>query len=246
MKSKQNTVLITGGTSGIGLALANKFLEEENKVIITGRSLEKIKNIKERCRNFIIERVDVTNEDEIKKLSEKHCDVNILINNAGVHHDSDLQNDAEVINFLKEDIFTNLLGPMLLTKYFLPHLLIKKNAAIINVTSYFGIVPNPIALGYCASKAGLRSFTKALRGQLINTKIKVFDLAPPIVDTPMSEAVNKPGIKKMTTDELVSIFWNSFLNNKYETYPGLSKIVYLLNRLSPGFIEKKIRQITKK
>lgn len=100
--------------------------------------------------------------------------------------------------------------------------------------------------GYCASKSGLRSFTKALRGQLSNTKIKVFELVPPICDTPMTKSINKKGVKKMTSDELVSIFWNSFLKDKYEIYPGLSKIVYLLNRISPSFIEKKIRQITLK
>ena len=246
MKTKQNIVLITGGTSGIGLALAKKFVDEGNKVIITGRSQEKIDYVKGMYPNIVVERADITNENDLKLLVEKYTDINILVNNAGIHYEYDLLNDKVESDLIKLEIDTNLIGPMILTKYILPLLITKESAAIINVTSYFGIVPKPIAPGYCASKAGARSFTKALRGQLINTKIKVFELVPPICDTPMTESINKKGVKKMSTDELVNIYWKGFRNNKYEIYPGLSKIVYLLSRLCPKFTEKMIWQITMK
>lgn len=146
--------------------------------------------------NIITEKADMTNENDLKSLAEKHTDINILVNNAGIHYEYGLQNDKVEDELIKQEIDINFVGPMILTKYILPLLLTKESAAIINVTSYFSIVPKPIAPGYCASKAGLQSFTKVLRGQLINTNIKVFELTPPICDTPVIESINKKGVKK--------------------------------------------------
>jgi len=87
MKTMNNTVLITGGSSGIGLAFAGKFLSEENKVIITGRSMQKLEAAKKKYPEVIIEAADITDEKNIKILAEKHRDVNILVNNAGVHNE---------------------------------------------------------------------------------------------------------------------------------------------------------------
>lgn len=244
MQIKKNVVLITGGGSGIGLALAKMFIKEENKVIITGRDKEKLESVKSKIAGIITEVCDVTDRNAIKMLSEKYRDINIIINNAGIHNEYVIDDGERKASLFEDEIKTNLLGPAFVVHYFLPALRNKKEAAIINVTSYFGFAPKPSAPGYSASKAGFHSLTKSLRSQLINTNIKVFEVAPPIVDTAMTASKKGLGAKKMQPDEVAHVLRDGLINNKYEMYPGLSKKVYLLNRIAPKFTEKKIRQIS--
>lgn len=244
MKTNGNTVLITGGSSGIGLELAKKFLKAGNEVIISGRSKEKLLAAKDQYPALQIEQADITDEQDQKTLAEKYRNINILINNAGIHYDYDLKDQTLDSGLIKSEINTNLIGPMILTKYFLPVLLVKDSPAIINISSYLGIASMPSAPGYSSSKAGMHAFTKALRGQLYKTNIKVFELVPPITDTPMTKAIQKKGIKKSSTEELVAVFWKNFMNDRYETYHGLAKVVFVLNRLCPKYLEGKMRKIT--
>jgi short-subunit dehydrogenase involved in D-alanine esterification of teichoic acids len=243
VETSKNIVLITGGSSGIGLELAKKFLKEGNEVIIIGRSKEKLLSVKTQYPDIQIEDADITDEEDRKMLAGKYGNVNILVNNAGIHYDYDLKDKVIDSELIKSEIDTNLIGPILLTKYFLPNLLAKESAAIINVSSYLGIASMPSAPGYSASKAGIHSFTKALRGQLYKTNIKVFDLVPPITDTAMTKDIQKKGINKLSTEELVGVFWKGFKNDQYEIYHGLAKVVFFLNRLCPKYLENKMRKI---
>jgi short-subunit dehydrogenase involved in D-alanine esterification of teichoic acids len=245
MNITHNVVLITGGSSGIGLAFAKKFLGENNQVIIIGRSKTKLEAVKQQLPNIIIEAADITNEKYIDMLTDKYKNVNILVNNAGVHYEYNFKNEKEEIFQIRNEIETNFIAPILLSKKFIPVLSIQRESAIINITSYFGISPKPSAPIYSATKAAMRSFTKSLRMQLMNTNIKVFDVAPPIIDTPMT-ANSNTSIKKMKTDELIEIIWKALKNDQYEIYPGLSKLFYILNRLHPQYLEKKVMTITSK
>lgn len=245
MNTKNNVVLITGGSSGIGLAFAKKFLSEENKVIIVGRSVQKLAAVKMEFPKVIIEAADITDEKSIDMLAEKYNDVNILINNAGVHNECSFKNGIEDFPKLRNEIETNFIAPVMMAERFIPHLIGNERAAIINITSYFAISPKPSAPIYSATKAAMRSFTKSLRMQLMDTHIKVFDVAPPIIDTPLTAKIS-PNVKKMKPEELIEIVWKDLKNDKYDIYPGLSKLFYILSRVNPRYLERKVMAITLK
>jgi len=243
MNLKNNVVLITGGSSGIGLAFARKFLSEGNKVIITGRSEQKLAAVKKELPEVIIEAADVTDEKSMDMLAGKYKDVNILVNNAGVHNECSFKNGIGDFSKLRTEIETNFTAPVMMAERFIPHLTGHERAAIINITSYFGISPKPGAPIYSATKAAMRSFTRSLRVQLMDTRIKVFDVAPPIVDTPLT-ADSNPNVRKMKPEELIEIVWKGLKNDRYDIYPGLSRLFYILNRVNPRFLEKKIMATT--
>ncbi|MBE9463240.1 SDR family oxidoreductase [Dyadobacter subterraneus] len=186
MKLTGNTILITGGTSGIGLAFAEEFLKEGNKVIITGRREEKLKEIKNRLPEIIVRLSDVSDAAQRIELADwilnSHPDTNILINNAGVQLITDLTSEID-LNRVGTEIETNFTAPVHLTSLFVTHLKGKENASIINITSGLAFVPIAAMAIYCATKAAMHSLTLSLRFQLKDTGIKVFEIAPPSVDT---------------------------------------------------------------
>jgi len=181
-----NTILITGGATGIGLALAEEFLSHDNEVIICGRREEKLREAKEKNPKLHTIQCDLSKANERIKFTNSVLhdfpNLNILINNAGIQ---------QYLKFLGEipeqkienEISTNITAPIHLSSLFIPHLLKMKESAIMNVTSGLAFVPIANAPVYCATKAALHSFTMTLRVQLRDTPIKVFELAPPIVDT---------------------------------------------------------------
>ena len=187
MNLTNNTVLITGGATGIGLALAEEFLSLGNKVLICGRREAKLVEAKAKLHGITATRVcDLSIEHErirmFEWLTRYHADFNILINNAGIQNQINISEDC-IIDKVQNEIETNFIAPVHLANLFIPHLSKKNSAAIINVSS--GLAFTPIALMpiYCASKAAMHSFTLSLRYQLSKTSIKVFELIPPTVDT---------------------------------------------------------------
>lgn len=184
MKMKGNTILITGGGSGIGLALAEEFKRLGNEVIVAGRSQSKLEVA--RSKGLKTFTVDMTNERSIHDLADhvtkEYPALNVVIHNAGV-----MKNE----NFLKgghegiaqETVATNLLGPIFLTNALLPHFLKLPQATIMTVTS--GLAYSPLAMTptYCATKAAIHSYTQSLRYQLKETNVEVKELVPPYVQT---------------------------------------------------------------
>lgn len=235
MKTSGNVVLITGGSAGIGLALAERFYQEKNKVIITGRNEEKLLQVKKDYPEMITEVADSGNEDDLKRISEKYSDINILINNAGVQYNYVFNEEEKAIDLIKYELEVNLTGPILLIRYLLPNLMKKQNAAIINVSSGLGLVPKQNAPVYCGSKAGIHIFSKALRYQLESLNVKLFEIIPPLVDTEMTKG---RGRGKISPKQLVDEFWTSFRKDKYEVHIGKVKILYQLNRFLPNIAEK--------
>jgi short-subunit dehydrogenase involved in D-alanine esterification of teichoic acids/predicted MFS family arabinose efflux permease len=238
MQTNNNVVLITGGASGIGLALARKFLQFNNKVIITGRNQQKLAEVKEVFPDIITEIADMTNLNALQKLVNKYPEINILVNNAGIQYNynfTDLEITTELID---TELRTNLIAPLQLIKLILPNLITKPNAAIINVTSGLGIVPKQTAPVYCSSKAGLHIATKTLRWQLETTPIKVYEMMAPLVDTPMTAGRGKG---KISTDALVNEFWHNFTHSHYEMRIGKVKLLLFLQRWLPQVAEKILR-----
>lgn len=238
MKTTDNTVLITGGTSGIGLALAKRFLREGNTVIVTGTNAEKAEAVKRQLPTVTVELADMRDRQALDKLASRYPDVNILINNAGIQYNYNFADPAIAVDQIETELDINLISPLYLTKLLLPQLLGQPEAAIINVSSGLGIVPKQSAPIYCASKAALHSFTKTLRWQLEGTSIQVFEIIAPIVDTAMTQG---RGRGKISPEALVEEFWSNFVQNRYEMRIGKTKLLFVLQRFMPAMAERIMR-----
>ncbi|MCB0191678.1 MAG: SDR family NAD(P)-dependent oxidoreductase [Anaerolineae bacterium] len=238
METTKNTVLITGGSSGIGLALAKRFWQEKNDVIIVGRNAAKLAQVQAMLPGIKTECLDVSDVAALEQLPQRHPQVNILINNAGVQYNYDFSDPTQPLDLIEAEINTNVLGPLYLTKLFIPQLSKHKEAAIINVSSGLGFVPKQSAPVYCGSKAALHIFTKSLRWQLESTPIKVFEIIPALVETSMTQG---RGHGKISPEELVDEFWRSFKGNHTEVRIGKIKQLLWLNKLVPNIAEKIMR-----
>ena len=234
MITTENTVLITGGSSGIGLALAKRFVLLKNKVIITGRNVIKLEQIKNDFPEIITFAGDLTNKKSLDELvlfiEQQHLGLNVLINNAAVQYNYNFTNEPELIYKIDYEVSANITAPIKLTGLLLPLLLKNEDSAIVNVSSGLFIAPKKSAPVYCASKSAIHSFTKTLRYQLENTEIKVFEIIPALIDTPMT---NGRGKTKITVEQLTDEFFRNFKADKFESYIGKTKLLKLINRLSP-------------
>lgn len=190
MKLSGNTILITGGSSGIGLALAQRFLARDNEVIICGRSEERLQEAKEKYPALHTICCDVAQRDDrIALYNQVISDfpaINVLINNAGVQHNLDLK-DAD-FDICELEIATNLEAPIHLATLFVRSFLSKEDSYIINVTSRLGFMPPIWVPVYGATKAGMHSFTFTLRQQLLDTPISVIEVVPTAINTNLGGA----------------------------------------------------------
>ncbi|HEY6978446.1 MAG TPA: SDR family oxidoreductase, partial [Chitinophagaceae bacterium] len=181
-----NTILITGGTSGIGLAFAKEFVQLQNEVIICGRRENRLTAIKEKFPGIITRVCDIATAAEREALAswvlENYPGINMLINNAGIQLKIDLTNKID-IDQVRQEVETNFIAPVHLTSLFAQQLKQKDEAAIINISSGLAFTPMASVAVYGATKAAIHSITLSLRYQLRNTPVKVFEIAPPAVDT---------------------------------------------------------------
>ncbi|MEU5346808.1 SDR family NAD(P)-dependent oxidoreductase [Streptomyces sp. NPDC020766] len=186
MKMTGNTILITGGTSGIGLGLALRLHEAGNKVIVAGRRKELLDRITSEHPGVEALVLDVAAPASIARAAEtvatSHPQLNILVNNAGIMLPENLL-DPACLPVAEDHVTVNLLGTIRMTYAFLPLLEDKKDAAVMNVTSALAFVPLPITPTYNATKAALHSFSESLRVQLADSDIQVIEVAPPGVRT---------------------------------------------------------------
>jgi uncharacterized oxidoreductase len=195
MKITGNTILITGGATGIGLALAEAFLREGNQVIICGRREKKLQEAKSKLPSLHVRVCDVSKYSERENLfqwaTKAFSSLNLLINNAGIQKEFDLRTGAVDLSGDEDEIDINLKAPIHLCAMFIPHLSEQRESAIVNITSGLAFTPLAVVPIYCATKAGLHSFSQSLRHQLRNTSIKVFEVAPPIVDTELDRGARE-------------------------------------------------------
>ncbi len=241
MKITGNTVLITGGTSGIGLELARQLLALDNTVIIKGRDLAKLEHAKAELGKVHIVQSDVSDPDAIRALAEKltkeFSALNVLVNNAGIMRKLNLHEKTDEIEDVTREIETNLNGPIWMVQQFLPHLKNQQNAAIVNVSSGLAFVPLPMSPIYCATKAGLHSYTQSLRVQLKRTNIRVFELAPPGTDTPLFtgefDVDDVKSFTPMNVTDMVKRAIEGMKKDELEIRPGPSNMLKLMSRIAP-------------
>ena len=232
MNLSGNTVLITGGASGIGLALAERFLKAKSKVIICGRRQDKLQEAKQKFPALHTKVCDVANANERVALLEwietQFPETNVLANNAGIQHRVNLDaGTAEWENY-RQELVINLEVPVHLCILFIAHLKKVNPSAIINVSSGLAFSPGAFAPVYSATKAGLHSFTLSLRHQLSKTSIEVIEIVPPAVNTDLGG----PGLHTfgVPVNEFADSVMNRLANGEQEVGYGTSEKNRLASR----------------
>ncbi len=240
-------VLVTGGTAGIGLALARAFLARGNRVAVCSRSAERIAAARDAAPELVTVQADVARPDELARLvrvvTERLGGLSILVNNAALQYPLRLLEApaTEVVRLAGQEIATNLTGLIQLTALALPALRAAPEAAIVNVSSVLALAPKASSPVYCATKAGVRSFTQALRFQLENagSQIRVFELMPPLVDTDMTRGRWRG---QLTPEEVATFTLDGMANDRTELRPGRARPFYWLQRLAPGAVARQMRR----
>lgn len=189
MEMSGNTILITGGGSGIGRALAEAFHRRGNQVIIAGRRKALLDEVIAANPEMQALGLDIASGDAIRafaaELVGRHPSLNVVVHNAGIMR-AERVDAAEALEIAEATIATNLLGPIRLNAALLPHLLAQARAAVLTVSSGLAFVPNARHPTYGATKAAIHSYTQALRYQLQDTNVQVIELIPPFVQTELT------------------------------------------------------------
>ena len=240
MKTTGNTILITGGATGIGLALAEAFLKEGNELIICGRRKEKLEEVKKKFPRIHIHVSDVGSEKEREELfrwsTSEFPSLNIFINNAGIQREIDFRKGTQDFGEAESEIGINFEGLVHLSALFIPHLMTMKEAAVVNVSSGLAFVPLAIVPVYCATKAATHSFSMSLRHQLKKTSVKIFELIPPTVDTQLDRGARaKRGQENrgIPAGEVAVAALKGMQSDEFEITVGMAQNLKMGSRTDP-------------
>ena len=249
MKLTGRTILITGGSAGIGLAFALKFVELGNEVIVTGRRQAVLDQVKAKYPKLRTIQSDVADPAQIAALAARvkadFPKLDVLMNNAGIMVSRNLKAPAADLGGLMAEMNINVGGVIGMNSAFID-ILTANRGTVINVSSGLAFVPLPAAPIYSASKAAIHSYTQSLRFQLEETGVEVIELMPPAVKTDLTAELAEGGASLMTTDELVKQSFASLKAGALEIWPGQTKQLALLRRLAPNFINIQLWKASKK
>lgn len=234
MQTSNNTILITGGTSGIGLELVKQFYSLGNNIVVTSSNLKNLEQLKSEFPKIEITACDLNDGNSVRKLIDyclsEYNEINVIINNAGIQYNYTWVDEKDGYKKIEYEIQINFTSPMQIIYGLLPILVEKQNSAIINVSSGLAFVPKKSAPIYCATKSAIHTVTKALRYQLEATSVKVFEIIPPLVDTPMTKGRGKG---KILPKQLVDEFMINFENDHFESNIGKVKYLRLIKQIVP-------------
>jgi uncharacterized oxidoreductase len=235
MKTTNNTILITGGSAGIGFAVAKTLSEKGNQVIITGRNAARLEQAAAQLKNVTAIVSDVTSEQDVQalvqRLKNEFPQLNMVINNAGNAFVYQLDTVKDVAAKAKAEMETNFFSILHLNEQLLPLLREQPAAAIVNVSSIVSFAPSGAIPGYSASKAALHSYTQALRLALKDSSVKVFELMPPLVNTEFSAEIG--GADGIPPQQVADDLLTALGTNDYEIRVGKTADLYKAFLSSP-------------
>ncbi|KAA9339502.1 SDR family NAD(P)-dependent oxidoreductase [Hymenobacter busanensis] len=235
MKTTNHTVLITGGGSGIGLAIARLLSEQGNQVIITGRNEAKLQQAAAALPGVTPIAFDVNDAAAVaQRIEAEFGGLSLLINNAGYADAYELLPGAGAYAIAEAEIHTNYLAIVRLTEALLPVLTRQPEAAVVNVSSIVAFVPSAGIPTYAASKAALHSYTQSLRHTLSQhaPNVKVFDLMPPLVDTELSAGIG--GASGIAPRQVAEELLTALAQDTYEIHVGQTAGLYQLFHADPA------------
>lgn len=236
MNIQNKKVLVTGGGSGIGFAIAKAFADKGNQVILFGRTEDRLKAAVAQLHNASYIVGDVTSENDVlqlvKQVKENYGSLDILVNNAGTGRPQPLDASQGIYETAKFEIEINYLSVLRLTELLLPVLKASREAAIINIQSIVSYVPNTFLATYSATKAALHSYSQSLRIVLQQSAphVKVFEVFPPYVDTDLAKGIEAD---KLAPSEVADDITQAVENELYAVRNGKTKDLYQLFRQSP-------------
>lgn len=244
MDLKNSTILITGGTSGMGLEFVKQLTEIGVTVIVTGRNLNALNETKKSFPAVHTFQSDVSNPKDIeqlyKEVTQQFPNLNIIINNAGLMRLIDLQDTSLSLENIVSEVNTNLIGTIQMVHQFLPHLTKQKSASIVNVSSAIAFMSYSAAPVYSATKAGIHAYTQALRLQLEDTNVNVIEMIPPGVNTNLqNDWATKPNPRMMMdADKMVKVAIDGLYKDKKELRPFMVSAIKTMSKIAPGFLLK--------
>jgi len=246
MKLTDNTILITGGGSGIGRGLAEAFHALGNKVIIAGRRQSALEETAHANPGMAFVTLDIDDPDKIRSFAEEvialHPALNVLINNAGIMRPENLK--APNVEDAEDIITTNLLGPIRLTGALAPHLQKQANSAIINVSSGLAFVPFPTTPTYSATKAALHSYTVSLRVHLQGTPVEVIEIIPPAVATDLTPGRTTNDPRMMSVEDFVAETMQLLKAKPTPTEINVERVKFLRFAEASGNFDKALQMLS--
>jgi uncharacterized oxidoreductase len=245
MKTSQNTILITGGSAGIGFEIAKQLSAKNNHVIIIGRNQERLDKAAAQLQNVTAIKADVSNVAEIDalvtRLQNDFPQLNVVINNAGAVQLNNLIS-GDIFEKAQAEMFTNYLAIVKLNEKLLPSLQQQPEAAIVNVSSIVAFAPSISLATYAATKAALHTYSRALRLALKDTSVKVFELMPPLVNTEFSAEIG--GAERgIPASQVADEFIASFETDNYEIRVAGTEQFYRLYLSDPEAALNRINSI---
>lgn len=235
MKTQNKSILVTGGGSGIGYAIAKAFAGNGNKLILVGRTEERLKTAAASLPNTTYIVADITNETAVAQLAEKIKalgGLDILVNNAGTGVAYQLLQGEPVVQNARYEMEINYFSVLNVIEQFLPVLKESKEAAIINIQSVVSYLPSLVLPTYSPTKAALHSYSQSLRVALQRSapQIQVYEVFPPLVDTDLVKDFDSP---KLSPQVVANDILKSVQENNFNVRSGLTNDIYQLYRQSP-------------
>ena len=243
MRLTGRTILVTGGSTGIGLAFALKFLELGNEVIVTGRRQAVLDAVKAEHPKLHTIQSDVADPQQIAALAAlvkaDFPKLDVLMNNAGIGGAMNLRSAVSDLAALTNEVEVNLSGVIRMTSALID-ILTANHGTLINVSSGLALVPLPSNAIYSATKAAVHSYTQSLRFQLEDSGVEVAELMPPAVRTDMTDEFAEHDFPMISTQELVKLTLAGLRAGKSEIRPGQSNQLAFMRRLAPNFINRQL------